>query len=83
VGSAVAVYEEKASAADPFQVWGRLWNGGAWSAAGQVQSSPNEGRFADCVRHSYPAFLKDGVFIAWRETDANDPSSFRVVAAAK
>jgi hypothetical protein len=80
-GNAVAVYQEKASASDPFQVWGRLWSGGAWSAPGRVQNNTNEGRFADCVKHESNSFLRDGVFVAWRETNPSAASEFRIVTA--
>lgn len=81
VGSAVVVYQEKAGASDPFRVWARLWNGGAWSMPGRVQDTSNEGRFAACVRHELNAFLGSGVYVAWRETDPSDATRFRIVAA--
>jgi hypothetical protein len=80
-GNAVAVYQEKSGAADPFQVWARFWSGGAWSAPGRAQNNANEGRFADCVPHQSGDFLRDGVFIAWRETDPSDSTKFRIVTA--
>jgi hypothetical protein len=83
VGNAVALYAEKASASDPFQVWARLWSGGAWSAPGRVQNDANEGRFADCVRHEANPFLRDGVFVAWRETNPSDSTQFRIVTATR
>ena len=81
VGNALAVYQEKAIASDPFKVWARLWHGGAWSAPGRVQDGTNEGRFAACVRHEAESFLKNGAYVAWRETDPTDASRYRIVTA--
>jgi hypothetical protein len=66
-----------------FQIWGRIWSGGAWSAPGRVQNNANDGRFADCVRHGNNPFLRDGVFVAWRETDPSDATKFRIVHATR
>ena len=82
VGNALAVFQEKATASDPFKVWARLWRGGAWSAPGSVQDSTNEGRFAACVRHEAESFLRvGGAFVAWRETDPTDATRYRIVTA--
>jgi hypothetical protein len=80
-GTAVAVYQEKSGAADPFQVWARLWSGGLWSAPGRAQNNGNEGRFAECARTENNAFLRSSVFTAWRETDPSDATKFRIVTA--
>jgi len=80
-GNAVAIYQEKSGAADPFQVWGRLWSGGLWSAPGRAQNNANEGRFADCARTENNPFLRNRVFVAWRETDPSDATKFRIVTA--
>jgi len=83
VGNALAVYQEKASASDPFKVWARMWRGGARSAHGMVQDTTNEGRFAACVRHEADSFLRlgGGAFVAWRETDPTDATAYRIVTA--
>jgi hypothetical protein len=81
VGNALAVYQEKALATDPFTVWARVWRGGLWSAPGRVQDSANEGRFAVCLRHSFNSFLGGNAFVAWRETDPTDATQFRIATA--
>jgi hypothetical protein len=81
LGGAVALYQERATATDPFTVWARLWYGGLWSAPGLVQSNGLEGRFAVCVPHATRSFLQSGVFAAWRETDPTDATRFRIAVA--
>jgi hypothetical protein len=82
-GNALATYSEKSTASDPFQIWAKVWSGGVWSVPGRVQNNGNEGRFADCLRHSFNPFLGGGAFIAWRETNPADTAQFRLVTAAR
>lgn len=82
-GRMLALYSESA-AGEEFQVWGRVWAGGAWTPPSKVQAGTDEGRFADCIRYGNDDFARDP-FVVWRETDPTtvspDPPRYRIVAA--
>jgi len=86
VGNAIALYGQTLAGA-PMKIWSKRFAGGAWSAASRVQDSGNEGTFVDCQRYQTGSaytianFATASPFAAWRETDPNDPTRFRIVTS--